>query len=145
MAAGAGGVATEAPPATAVSSVPEDRLYSAAHAWVRRVGARAIMGISDFAQSALGELVFVRLPAPGVQVHAGAPLGEVESLKSTSELYAPVSGRVAAVNAELGTRPELVNADPYGAGWLCEIEVVGEDDAVLLSAEEYRARLGEDD
>lgn len=127
-----------------MSGIPEDRLYSAEHAWVRRDGVRAVIGISDFAQASLGELVFVRLPAIGASVRAGVPLGEVESLKSTSDVYAPITGMVTAVNGELQRRPELVNADPYDTGWLCEVEV--DEDAVggLFSAAEYREHLGEE-
>lgn len=96
------------------------------------------MGITDFAQSALGDIVYVQLPAVGDVVVSGKVCGEVESTKSVSELYAPVSGKVVSVNADLVANPELLNSDPYGQGWIAEIEVSGGEDT-LLSAEEYVA------
>jgi glycine cleavage system H protein len=96
------------------------------------------MGITDYAQSALGDIVYVQLPSVGDKVEAGKVCGEVESTKSVSELYAPVSGTVTAVNVALTANPEILNSDPYGAGWIADIEVSGGDDD-LLSAQEYVA------
>ncbi|MGH9206938.1 MAG: glycine cleavage system protein GcvH [Acidimicrobiales bacterium] len=101
--------------------VPEDLRYSADHEWARRVDERIRVGITDFAQDALGDVVFVDLPIQGKVVEAGGMLGEVESTKSVSEIYAPVAGEVVAVNSALADAPERLNADPYGDGWICEI------------------------
>ena len=101
---------------------PEDRSYTAEHEWVQRTGEAVRIGITDYAQSALGDIVFVTLPAVGEVVTAGQALGEVESTKSVSDVYAPVAGTVTATNADLDSQPELLNSDPYGAGWLVEIE-----------------------
>lgn len=125
-----------------MSDVPADRLYSDEHAWARFAGARVVVGITDFAQRSLGELVFVRLRDLGATVMAGASLGELESLKSTSDLYAPVAGVVVAHNPALAAHPELVNADPYGEGWLCELEV-STDASGLLDPSQYRAVIGD--
>lgn len=119
--------------------VPGDLRYSSDHEWARAEGSRVRVGITDYAQDALGDIVFVSLPTVDVEVAAGGVMGEVESTKSVSEIYAPVSGRVVAVHGELADAPELLNADPYGEGWICEIEVSGSgalDD--LLDADAYR-------
>ncbi|MHB1599302.1 MAG: glycine cleavage system protein GcvH [Acidimicrobiales bacterium] len=119
--------------------IPETLRYTDDHEWVRIDGGRATVGITDFAQSALGDVVFVQLPEPGAAVARGATLGEVESTKSVSEVYAPLAGVVVEVNPELASSPERLNSDPYGLGWLCIIEVAtGEDVANLLTAERYR-------
>ena len=102
-------------------NVPEDLRYSTDHEWARHDGDRIRVGITDFAQDALGDVVFVDLPTEGATVEAGGLLGEVESTKSVSEIYAPVAGQVAAVNQALTDAPETLNADPYGEGWICEI------------------------
>ena len=119
--------------------VPDDLRYSTDHEWARLGGARVRVGITDYAQDALGDVVFVELPAVGTEIQAGSLLGEVESTKSVSELYAPVSGRVVEVNAALADAPERLNEDPYGEGWICEIELgeAGSLDA-LLDATAYR-------
>jgi glycine cleavage system H protein len=102
--------------------IPEDLRYTAEHEWVRPVDdGRVRVGITDYAQEALGDVVFVSLPDTGASVSAGQSLGEVESTKSVSEIYAPVAGEVVARNDALESRPELVNADPYGEGWIVEI------------------------
>jgi glycine cleavage system H protein len=101
--------------------VPDDLRYSTDHEWARSVGDRVKVGITDYAQDALGDVVFVDLPTVGAAVEAGGVLGEVESTKSVSEIYAPVGGEVVAVNAALADAPETLNADPYGEGWICEI------------------------
>jgi len=105
-------------------NVPQELRYSADHEWVRiHDGGRVRIGITDYAQDALGDIVFVDLPAVGTAVSPGAVFGEVESTKSVSELFAPLSGTVVAVNDELDSGPERVNEDPYGDGWICEIEL----------------------
>ncbi len=118
--------------------VPDDLHYSSDHEWVRQDGGHVRIGITDYAQDALGDVVFVSLPALGKRVDARGVLGEVESTKSVSEIYAPVAGEVVAVNEALTTAPEQLNADPYGDGWICEI-VPTEPDAVtgLLDAAGY--------
>ncbi len=104
--------------------VPEDLRYTSSHEWVRLEDGRARVGITDYAQDALGDVVFVQVTTAGQQLDAGATLGEVESTKSVSEIYAPVAGTVVAVNDALEERPELLNQDPYGDGWICELEPV---------------------
>jgi glycine cleavage system H protein len=120
-------------------NVPEDLRYTADHEWLRLEGEQLRIGITDYAQDALGDVVFVQLPEPGAKVTAGEPFGEVESTKSVSDVYAPVSGTVIEVNTELGEAPQRLNEDPYGEGWLC---VITSDDAgaepSLLDAEAYR-------
>jgi glycine cleavage system H protein len=119
--------------------IPEDLRYTAEHEWVQPQTGTVRVGITDFAQDALGDIVFVQLPEAGTEVAAGDSLGEVESTKSVSEIYAPVAGRVVARNEQLADAPELLNSDPYGAGWLVEIEPSepGGVDA-LLDAAAYR-------
>lgn len=134
-----------------MSELPPDLYYTAEHEWVQRSAEdRARVGITDFAQSALGDIVFVQLPDVGAELTAGESFGEVESTKSMSDLYAPLSGKVAAVNSDLDARPQLVNSDPYGAGWLLEIQLeVSEVEALdsgiapLLDADTYRRTLTE--
>jgi glycine cleavage system H protein len=119
--------------------VPAELRYTADHEWVRLEGSRARVGITDFAQDALGDIVFVELPEVGARITAGDTLGEVESTKSVSEIYAPVTGRVSEVNAALAEAPETLNADPYGEGWICVIEVEGADTTdALLGASQYQ-------
>jgi glycine cleavage system H protein len=120
-------------------NVPDDLRYSSDHEWARTSGARIRVGITDYAQDALGDIVFVDLPGPGTDVEPGGLIGEVESTKSVSEIYAPVAGEVVAVNTGLTDAPELMNSDPYGDGWICEI--VPRDTAAvdgLLDAAGYR-------
>jgi glycine cleavage system H protein len=104
-------------------NVPDDLRYSVEHEWVRTEGGRARVGITDYAQDALGDIVYVELPTVGSEMAVGAKLGEVESTKSVSEIYSPVAGTVAAVNDALPDSPESINADPYGEGWICELEL----------------------
>jgi glycine cleavage system H protein len=120
--------------------IPEELRYTAEHEWVADTsGGPVRVGITHFAQDALGDIVYVQLPDEGTAVTAGEPLGEVESTKSVSEIYAPVSGTVVARNADLTDTPELINSDPYGAGWLVEIEPADpEDVGKLLTAAAYR-------
>jgi glycine cleavage system H protein len=105
-----------------MSNVPDDLRYTADHEWVRAEGDRARIGITDYAQDALGDIVFVQLPEPGSRVEAGATFSEVESTKSVSDIYAPVGGTVIEVNTELADAPQRLNEDPYGEGWICVIE-----------------------
>jgi glycine cleavage system H protein len=135
-----------------VSDVPPDLHYTPEHEWVRTTGADTVrVGITDFAQSALGDVVFVQLPDLDSEVAAGDSFGEVESTKSVSDLYAPLSAKVIAVNGDLESSPDLVNSDPYGAGWLLDLQVSpGEDGSSLaellgelLDADAYRATLTE--
>ncbi len=119
--------------------IPEDLRYSTDHEWIRVEGDKVRIGITDYAQDALGDVVFVDLPDVGAAVMAAATISEVESTKSVSDIYAPVSGTVAEVNADLGDAPERLNEDPYGEGWICVIELT--DPAQLeglLSAVAYR-------
>jgi glycine cleavage system H protein len=121
-------------------NIPEELRYSAEHEWVRVEGASATIGITDFAQDSLGDIVFVQLPDVGTDVIAGAGITEIESTKSVSDIYAPVTGTVTAVNEALQDQPELVNQDPYGEGWIMTIECSTPDElAALLDAAAYRA------
>lgn len=121
-----------------MTDLPEDRRYTAEHEWAQADGNRIVVGITDFAQDQLGDVVFVGLPEPGTEVSAGKPLGEVESTKSVSDIYSPVSGKVLEKNADVEATPELVNEDPYGKGWLVAIEAAGDTLDGLLSADDYR-------
>ncbi len=119
---------------------PEDLRYTKAHEWLRRKGPEAVIGITDFAQDALGDVVFVELPAVGTQLTQGQTFGVVESNKTVSDLFAPVSGRVLAVNQVLRDEPERVNKDPYGAGWMIRVAPSrNEEIESLLDAAAYRA------
>jgi glycine cleavage system H protein len=127
-------------------SIPSDLKYTAEHEWVRVVGDHVRIGITDYAQEALGDIVFVTLPAVGTHLTAGQTFGEVESTKSVSDLFAPLPGTISARNEELDAHPELVNADPYGEGWMVEIAPTGGVPAALagvhlLDATAYQALL----
>lgn len=129
-----------------MSDIPADLRYTAEHEWVRRTGEDTVrVGITDFAQSSLGDVVYVQLPAVGDTVSAGESFGEVESTKSVSDLYAPVTATVAAVNTDLEANPALVNSDPYGQGWLLELRADGDTLdgglAALLDADAYGGTL----
>jgi glycine cleavage system H protein len=121
--------------------IPEDLRYTAEHEWVAGDGSGPVrVGITHFAQDALGDIVYVQLPDEGTKVQAGDSLGEIESTKSVSEIYSPLSGTIATHNATLADEPELINAEPYAAGWL--VEIVPDDPAdidELLDADAYRA------
>ena len=127
------------------SGVPDGLRYTASHEWLRRDGAspvEATIGITDFAQDQLGDVVYVELPAPGARLSAGEVCGEIESTKTVAELYAPVDGELTAVNDELNDAPELVNASPYGDGWLLRVRIADDADlGGLLDADAYRAHL----
>ena len=124
--------------------IPENLRYSSDHEWAKLDGLRVRVGITDYAQDALGDVVFVDLPSVGDTVEVGSPIGEVESTKSVSEIYAPVAGTVVAVNSGASDAPESINADPYGNGWLCEIEIADEAAvADLLDATAYRGLISD--
>lgn len=125
-------------------NVPDDLRYSSDHEWARAEGAdRVRVGITDYAQDALGDVVYVDLPAVGDKVELGTSFGEVESTKSVSELYAPLTGTVVEINGDLVDTPQRLNEDPYGEGWIC---VIAPDDAsqleALLDAAAYRELIG---
>jgi glycine cleavage system H protein len=125
-----------------MSNTPADLRYTAEHEWVAAVNATTIrFGITDFAQAALGDIVFVTLPAIGMSISAGEACGEVESTKSVSDIFAPVSGTVVAVNDSVETSPETLNSDPYGNGWIADVEVADSEAALseLLTADGYSA------
>jgi glycine cleavage system H protein len=122
--------------------IPSDLRYSTDHEWARVEEGRVRIGITDYAQDALGDVVFVEVPEVGTKVERGASFSEVESTKSVSEIYAPVSGTIAEVNAELADSPERLNDDPYGEGWICIIEPTDPAQlAELLDAEGYHALI----
>jgi len=125
-----------------VSEVPDDRRYTKEHEWAREDEGRIVVGITDYAQDQLGDVVFVGLPETGTEVTANQPLGEVESTKSVSDVYSPVSGTVLEKNVEVESKPELVNEDPYGRGWLVSIDA-SEGTESLLSASDYQRFLEE--
>ena len=129
-----------------MSEITAELRYTAEHEWVHRTSEDTVrVGITDFAQDSLGDVVFVQLPEVGTAVTAGESFGEVESTKSVSDLYAPLSATVVAVNAELDAKPDLVNSDPYGQGWLLELRADGDSLdtglAGLLDADAYRGTL----
>jgi len=120
--------------------VPDDLLYTTDHEWIERVEGGVRIGITDYAQDALGDVVYVQVPTVGTSVSSGDTFSEVESTKSVSDIYAPISGVVVQVNDALGADPSIVNSDPYGAGWLCVIEPSSADELdQLLDAAAYRA------
>lgn len=122
--------------------VPDQLRYSTDHEWIAVSGNRVRVGITDYAQDALGDVVYVQVPVVGAAVKAGDSFGEVESTKSVSDVYAPVSGTVVSVNESLSDAPETLNSDPYGDGWLCEIEVSDPTELdALLDAAAYAALI----
>ena len=121
-----------------MANVPEDLHYSKDHEWIRLEGELGAIGITDYAQNSLGDVVYVELPKVGDELESGKPFGSVESVKAVSELFTPVAGQVAEVNESLQDSPEVVNTDPYGAGWMIRLKVA-DPNAVngLLTAAEY--------
>jgi glycine cleavage system H protein len=115
-----------------------DRRYAKTHEWITVDGKTVTVGISDFAQSQLGDVVFLELPSPGRKLAARESFGVVESVKAASDLYSPVAGRVTAVNEKLTAKPELVNSDPYGDGWIMKVELTGDLPADLLDEAAYK-------
>jgi glycine cleavage system H protein len=125
-----------------VVNVPDDLRYTSDHEWARLDGARARVGITDYAQDALGDIVFVQLPTPGAVVTAGQPMCELESTKSVSDVYAPVDGTVVEVNQDLADAPQKVNEDPYGEGWICVIEASSPGSyQTMMGADQYQALI----
>ena len=124
--------------------IPKDLLYTKTHEWAEIKDSEATMGITHFAQEQLGDLTYVELPEPGRTVTAGDEIGSVESVKAASELYAPVSGEVVAVNRELESAPEKVNQDPYGAGWMARIKLHDQPHDLLSAAEYERITTAEE-
>lgn len=123
---------------------PSNYRYTKEHEWVAPDGRTAKVGISDFAQNQLGDIVFVELPAVGAELKAGDALGTVESVKAVSEVYAPVAGKVKAINEELAKKPELINQDPHGAAWMVELELSDPADAnQLMDAPAYEKFVAE--
>ena len=126
-----------------MSNIPSELMYTAEHEWVRQLDEETVrIGITDHAQDALGDIVFITLPAVGTAVAAGAACGEIESTKSVSDIYAPLAGTVTAVNSAVETAPETINADPYEAGWLFDV-AISSAPAGLLDSSAYAALLGE--
>jgi glycine cleavage system H protein len=122
--------------------IPADLRYHQEHEWTRVNGSQATVGISHFAQDALGDIVFIELPKTGAVVKAGQQIGELESTKTTSTLYSPVSGTLVQVNAALKDHPEVVNSDPYGQGWMVVIDLSNADEVnALMTAAQYEAFL----
>jgi len=127
-----------------MSNIPSDLRYSKSHEWVRTLSDGTVeVGVSEHAQSALGDLVFVEVPAAGRVLKAGEACAVVESVKAASDVYSPVGGKVTAGNEALASQPELVNQDPYGAGWLFKVQATVPGDAALMSAAEYATYLAE--
>jgi glycine cleavage system H protein len=127
-----------------MSNVPEDLRYTSDHEWVRQEGGRVRIGITDYAQDALGDVVFVQLPEPGAKVESGGSFSEVESTKSVSDVYAPLAGTVVEVNGELADAPQRLNEDPYGEGWICVIEPSDPSAfETLLDATAYQALIAD--
>ncbi len=119
---------------------PDDLKYSRSHEWVRREGKEAVVGLTDYAQEELGDIVYVELPSEGEEVEKETAFGVVESVKATEDLYSPVSGRILEINTPLDDTPEMVNEDPYGDGWLIRLEMADPAELEdLMSAEQYRA------
>ncbi|HXT67610.1 MAG TPA: glycine cleavage system protein GcvH [Nitrospiraceae bacterium] len=122
--------------------IPKDLRYHQEHEWVRVSGSQATIGISHFAQDALGDIVFIDMPKVGAVVKGGQQIGEVESTKTTSTIYTPVSGTIAKINADLKDHPEVVNSDPYGKGWMVVIDLSSVSEVEkLMTAEQYEAFL----
>jgi glycine cleavage system H protein len=127
-----------------MSSVPEDLKYSEEHEWVRLDGDTARIGITEYAQDQLGDIVYVDLPSTGTKVTVGKTFGVVESVKAASDVFSPLSGAVKATNERLTDEPELVNSDPYGDGWMVELEIADPDELkALMDAGEYEDFLAE--
>ncbi len=120
-----------------------DRRYTKTHEWVAVDGKHATVGITDFAQSQLGDVVFLELPSAGRKLAEHETFGVVESVKAASDLYSPVAGRITEVNEKLASRPELINADPYGEGWILKLDLAGDLPNDLLDEPEYKKVTGE--
>jgi glycine cleavage system H protein len=125
-----------------MSAVPDDLMYSRTHEWVRTEEGMVVIGITDYAQEQLGEVVYVELPEVGRSVDAGEEIGTLESVKAVSEVVSPIAGEVVAVNDQLGSEPNLVNEEPYGDGWL--VKIAGSADEDLLDAAAYQKHCAEE-
>jgi glycine cleavage system H protein len=122
--------------------VPSDLKYTESHEWIRFEGETGVVGITDFAQDSLGDIVFLELPKPGTSFQQGETIGVVESVKTVSDILSPVSGMITEVNSDLEAKPETVNKDPYGAGWLFKIKLVNSGEiSSLLNAADYTAKV----
>jgi glycine cleavage system H protein len=127
-----------------MSNIPEELRYAASHEWIRVEGTTGTVGISDHAQAELSDVVYVELPKVGSKVNAGSVVATIESVKAASDIYAPASGEITEVNAELVKQPELVNKDPYGVAWLFKVALSAPDEVQKLQdAAAYRAAIGE--
>jgi glycine cleavage system H protein len=123
-------------------SYPDDRKYAASHEWVKIDGDTATVGITDYAQDALGDIVFVELPEPGMELNAGATYGVVESVKAASDVYMPVGGAISSTNTALTNTPETVNTDPFGAGWMIKVFPYNQADlGKLMDAATYKSKI----
>lgn len=127
-----------------MTELPDDRRYTRAHEWAKQEGDRILVGITDYAQEQLGDVVYVSLPAAGTEVEAGVPLGEVESTKSVADVYSPVSGTVVEKNEAVERNPEIVNSEPYEKGWLVALAADADALAELMSAADYAAHIAEE-
>ena len=125
-----------------MSNVPDDLKYTRKHEWARITGNTVTIGISDHAQGELTDIVYVELPEVGAELQAGDEMAVVESVKSTSDIFTPVTGRVIEVNSALEDEPEIINSDPYGQGWLVKLECADTDSEFLISADDYRKFIG---
>lgn len=124
--------------------IPEGLRYHSEHEWIRQEDQTAVLGITHFAQDALGDVVYLDLPKVGAEIGSGQEIGEVESTKTTSAIYSPVSGKITAVNDELKDKPELVNQDPYGKGWIIKVQMTDPSELKkLMDAKQYGAYLKE--
>ena len=119
-----------------------ERRYTKTHEWISVEGKTATIGITDFAQAQLGDVVFLDLPSPGRKLAKGESFGVIESVKAASDLYAPVAGTIASINDKLASNPELVNSDPYGDGWLLKVELSGEPPSDLMDEAQYKEASG---
>ena len=127
-----------------MSNIPSDLKYAESHEWCRAEGKTATVGISDYAQGELGDVVYAELVEAGAVLKKGEPIGSLESVKSVSDIYAPVSGTVVEVNPALEDTPEVINSDPYGEGWIVKIEMSNPEElASLMDAGDYREKVGE--
>ena len=124
-------------------SIPDDLKYTQDHEWLRSEGDVVVVGITHHAQDQLGDVVFVELPSPGSQVTAGETFGTVESVKAVSDLFVPVEGEVVEVNPVLTDKPEAVNQDPYGEGWMIKLKLAGALPEALMSASDYRQHIAD--
>ena len=127
-------------------NIPSTLLYSKDHEWIKVEGKQATLGVTDFAQSQLGDVVFVEVPALDTELSAGEGIGTIESVKAVSDIYCPVSGTITTINDELENSPQLINEDPYGDGWICTIELANLDELKdLLDAAAYTTLVNEEE